>query len=67
MAPDTPQEVTCYLCETNLTTQDEFCHGCNQLICGDCARNENMPFGSHEPEDHLEETDWDEDDEEDED
>ena len=63
MAPDTPQEVICYLCDTNLTTQDDFCFGCKQPICSDCSRNMTIGGFGHDPEDHLEN----EDDEEDED
>lgn len=44
----------CYLCNENPTTKDNFCYGCKQLICGDCAVNQNMSFGVHDPEDHLE-------------
>lgn len=63
MAPDEQPKTTgtCFLCEVNSTTDDEFCHGCQQPICNECATNENMPFGGHEPEDHSEETDWEED------
>lgn len=48
-------EVTCYLCETNVTTDEDFCHGCGQSICQDCAdKNSDMPFGMHDPEVHVE-------------
>ena len=48
----------CYLCEENPTTDENFCHGCKQPICQDCAdHNPNMPFGVHDPEDHLDEDD----------
>ena len=48
-------ETLCYLCEETPIAKEDFCYGCKQSICEDCAVNQNMPFGRHDPEDHLDE------------
>ncbi len=57
-------EIICYLCETNTTNREDYCSGCSQSICDECAVNDfNLPFGMvHDPEDHTENSDWGEDD-----
>lgn len=44
----------CFNCENEGSAGDMFCHGCKQYVCEECSVNYNLPFGGHEPEDHLE-------------
>ena len=54
-------ETLCYLCEENPTTQDDFCFGCKQSICSDCSKNMNTSGPGHDPDEHLEDDEDDDD------
>lgn len=43
----------CYFCDDKVEEEDYFCSGCNVIVCGVCNTAESIPFGNHEPEDHL--------------
>lgn len=47
------KKAPCQFCNTNVDADENHCHGCNAVICDDCAVSN--PFGFHDPEDHLQE------------
>ncbi len=45
----------CFFCGKH-QGEDHFCAGCERFICDDCdERSMEIPFGSHEPEEHQDE------------
>lgn len=53
---------SCFLCDGD-TTENDFCFGCKQPICSDCSKNESTGGFGHDPEDHLEEDEEEDEDE----
>ncbi len=47
-----PPDGPCYFCDADCSGVDDYCWGCNELICPDCSKNESM-MGGHDPDDHL--------------
>ncbi len=56
-----PLDGPCYHCQEQCNGVDDYCYGCTELICPDCSKNEGM-MGDHHPEDHLDESELDEED-----
>lgn len=45
----------CFLCKKmTADSKDDYCSGCECWICEPCCTNPNVPWGSHDPEDHSE-------------
>jgi len=51
---DVLEEVTspCYFCKTEVDHDDHLCHGCEEVICGECDLNHTL-MGRHQAEQHL--------------
>ena len=49
---ESKSEGKCFKCG-NACTEDHYCHGCGTHVCSECSISN--PWGSHSPEDHLEE------------
>lgn len=64
--PKFTSETECYLKEQrtgkHVVTKDDWCSGCKQWICDACSINFSLPFGGHDPMDHLDDTYDDDDD-----
>ncbi len=50
----------CALCEDGIAVLT--CSGCGEALCSDCQVNKNIPLGMHEPDDHLDANDVEEED-----
>jgi len=45
--------MVCFNCGFN-TTEDQHCAGCNEDVCDECDPGTSGVWGSHFPEEHLE-------------
>lgn len=55
MSDETPETGECFECGIECFKDDDFCHGCGEVICGNCSVNMTVTPG-HQPEEHLDPT-----------